>query len=129
MKLCTLIIIISDGYIPPKSEKAGQIILTHERFSFNASHKTIAWRVINSAYCSTSLVFTVTASSCDSNDHFTIATTHSLQLTLSNLDLISDGGKLLHLKILASDAEKSECSLTSATFQVLPDGKYVLAVC
>ena len=108
---------------PPNVIKIAKIILNHQQFRFNATHKTIAWRFVNNDTCTAPVSFIVQASTCEGIVNILpISSQHTLTLRSSDIQHNDD---ILYLSIAALDANMNHCINADFQehFQVYPDGK------
>ena len=112
----------TENYHPPAPDQHLAIVLDHQNFSFNSTHRTIAWRLENIQACSSSLQFIIQSSMLMNN---TVKSwpTENFNLTLTSSDFVQDGSnELLYFTITANDTNQTRFSATSLTFQIPPDG-------
>ena len=111
------IIIDTDDYNPPKTELQPQIVLDHQLFSFNATHKIIGWNFKNNQSCAPPVTFTVDLLTCDSDDPVQTWTTQDSELTIKS----EQKKESLYFRISASDKDHAKCPATTTDFQVPSD--------
>ena len=119
-----------DGYHPHSLEPPRQIVLDHERFHFNSTTKTIAWRFENNQTCTTSMIFTIQSSVCDLDDPIGTWTTQNTELTLPSSEFVNknDSELLVYFSISASDENQPKCHGSSPIFQIPPKREYMQLV-
>ena len=98
-----------------------RIFLNHQDFSFNATHKKIAWRFVNNETCTAPVSFKIQSFTCNHivKTWYISSHQHNLVLTLSDIQF----NKIdLYLNITTIDANQKTCTNT-VCFQLYPDSK------
>lgn len=122
-------LIIGDYHPPPSVAPPARVILNHREFNFNSSHKTIAWKLINSqnSNCTPPLTFHIQSSTCGALNWS--RTIPSMQYSIPVLDLINNRNELSYFSIVAINVYEVECARTVTQFQISPSCKFCVFVC
>ena len=110
------------NYHPPAPNQELLIVLDHQNFFFNSTHRTIAWKIENIQSYS-SFQFVIRSSTNEMNSTVNSWSTQNFNLTLTSSDFVQDGtDELLYFNITANGMNETRCSATSLIFQIIPDG-------
>lgn len=113
------------NYHPPAPNQQLVIVLDHQNFFFNSTHRTIAWKIENIQSCSL-FQFVIRSSTSEMNNIVNSWSTQNFNLTLTSSDFVQDGtNELLYFNITANGMNQTRCSATSLIFQIIPDGMLI----
>ena len=118
---------IGNYHPPPPMAPPASIVLNYQEFSFNSTHKTIAWRLINTqnSNCVPPVTFYIQSSTCAINIP-PPWTTPDTQYSLLSTAFVDDTNELLYFSITAVNIHKVECARTATKFQLSPNRKCCL---
>ena len=95
---------------PPKFKQSAKIILDYLRFTFNSTHKTIAWNFENNQTCKPPVTFAIQSLGCDEINTWN---TLNLEYSLPVNEILNEEDKTLYLIIIAYNTTLGECVRTT----------------
>lgn len=99
-----------------------QIVLNYARFTFNSTHKTVAWKFENSQSCTPPVTYSLQSSTCDRDVVGGTWITPNMEYSLPLSALIA-GSEVVYFNITARSTHGGTACAVSPRFQIDPVGK------
>ena len=112
------------GNRPPRLVPTPRIVLDYTKLSFNATHKTIAWKFEDSQSCTSPITFAIQLSTCDVNNPTDSWITPYLEYTFPSS--VFDANGPLYFRIVARSAHKAAICTESSKYQIHSDCECLL---
>ena len=122
--LTQVICLHADSYQPPKGRQASMIILDHQRFSFNSTNVTIAWKLEdNNMSCKSPVNFTIQSSTCITGSIAKSWYTTDMEYSFSStLFSTNHDNQTLYFIIVANSSDGTKCASLPFHFQFSSQG-------